>query len=156
MLKPTLNNKDKTTIWQTIEEYFTTRNFRFQTTEKENNLIVPVSGENGNWRVLLCVDEKRSTLEVYSFCPVSIKETQKLKIAELITRINHRLLIGYFSMSLEECAIVFKTVHLFSDTKVTIKNLDILFSTNTQTLDEYLPAIIAVNSGYSEPCLAIQ
>jgi len=59
-------------------------------------------------------------------------------------------------MSLEECAIVFKTVHLFSDTEVTIKNLDILFSTNTQTLDEYLPAIIAVNSGYSEPCLAIQ
>ena len=116
MFKPTLSHKDKATTRQTIEEYFTTKNFRFQTTEKENNLVVPVSSENGNWKVLLCVDEKRDILEVYSYCPVSIKETQKLKIAELITRINCLLLIGYFSMSLEECAIVFKTVHLFSDT----------------------------------------
>ena len=96
MFKPTLSHKDKATTRQTIEEYFTARNFRFETTENENNLIVPVSGENGNWRVLLCVDEKRGILEVYSFCPVSIKETQRLKIAELITRINRRLLIGYF------------------------------------------------------------
>ena len=59
MFKPTLGNKDKATIRQTIEEYFTARNFRFETTENKNNLIVPVSGENGNSRVLLCVDEKR-------------------------------------------------------------------------------------------------
>jgi hypothetical protein len=156
MFKTILGNKDKATTRQIIEKYLTARNFRFETTENENNLVVPVSGENGNWKVLICVDEKRGILELYSHCPVSIKETQKLKIAELISRINNLLLIGYFSISLEECEIVFKTVHLFADTEITIKNLEILFSTNTQTLDEYLPAITAVNSGYSEPCLAIQ
>lgn len=133
MFKPILGDKDNATTRQKIEEYLTARNFSFETTENENNLVVPVSGENGNWKVLLCVDEKRSILEVYSFCPVSIKETQKLKIAELISRINNRLLIGYFSISFEECEIVFKTVHLFSDTKITIKSLDI-YSAQTPKL----------------------
>jgi hypothetical protein len=59
MFKPILSNNGKATILQTIEEYFKSRNFRFETTENKNNLIVPVSGENGNSRVLLCVDEKR-------------------------------------------------------------------------------------------------
>lgn len=156
MFQQIFGDKDKTTARQTIEEYFKSKNFHFETTDNENTLIVPVSGENGNWKILVHVDEVKSVLEIYSWCPVRIKETQKLKLAELIARINNGLLLGYFSMSLEEGDISFKTVHLFADAEITNKNLDILFITNTQTLDEYLPAITAVNSGYSEPCLAIQ
>lgn len=156
MFKQISGDTDETISWQTVEEYFKSKNLQFETTEDENILIVPVSGENGNWKILVHVDEVKGILEIYSDCPVRIKESQKLKLAELIVRINNLLLLGYFSMNLEECDIVFKTVHLFDNSVLNNKNLDILFRTNTQTLDEYLPAITAVNSGYSEPCLAIQ
>lgn len=95
-------------------------------------------------------------MQIHSHCPIDIKEHQKLRLAELITRLNNNLLLGCFILNFEEGEIIYKTVHLCIDKSLNLKTMDILFNTNAQTMDDFLPAISAVNSGYSEPCLAAQ
>jgi len=148
--------KNKINSKQILLEFLNERNFRYENTNDENILIVPMSGENGNWKMLFHIIAEKDMLQIRSYCPIKIKDNQKLRISELITRLNNMFLLGYFSFDFEEGEIVFKTIHLFAETDLNLNTLNILFVTNAQTLDEYLPAITAVNSGYAEPCLAAQ
>ncbi len=154
MLQKISGRNKNNTGSEVLEAYFTSRQLRFQKDE-EHSFIVPVSEENGQWNIHLEVDEERSVLEIHSLCPVKIKDQQKLRIAELIARINCRILLGGFILVFEDCNLYLKTTHLFQGHPLDPENIEILLTTNIYTLNQYLPAIVAVNSGFTEPVLAI-
>lgn len=146
-------NKSKKSLNEIVIDYLNERKFNFETFQNGNSFIVPLSGDNGNWKLGIFIDEEREVLQLRSFCPIKIKENHKLKISELITRINYNCYFGCFVMDFEECEVTYKTTHLGFENELTISAFNILFNTNAQTLDEYLPIISAVNSGFSEPFL---
>lgn len=146
-------NKSKKSLNEIVIDYLNQRQFNYETFHDGNSFIVPLSGDNGNWKIGIFIDPEREVLQLRSFCPIKIKDNQKLKISELISRINHNCYIGCFIMDFEECEITYKTTHLGFENELSISALNILFNTNAQTLDEHLPIISAVNSGFSEPFL---
>ena len=158
MLKSPFNQNEQKNLG--IKDHATNflkeKNIKYQTAEDDSCLIFSIEGENGNFRVIFCIDEERELVQIRSYCPIIIKENQKLRIADLIARINDKMIFGCFTLNSEEGAVVYKTSHLVSGTELNFKTLDILYITNARSLDEYLPAISAVNSGYTEPFMAIQ
>jgi hypothetical protein len=146
-------NKSKKSLNEIVTDYLAQKKFNYETFQDGNSFIVPLSGDNGNWKLGIFIDAEREILQLRSFCPIKIKENQKLKISELISRINYDCYLGCFIMDFEECEITFKTIHLGFENELTNSAFNILFNTNAQTLDEHLPIISAVNSGFSEPFL---
>ncbi len=112
-------------------------------------------GDNGRWPVIIIPEEDRKLLQIRSICPVSIKDSQKLKMTELLARINNQLLLVNFVFNLEEGLIACQSMNLFLDGIINNDVLHILFNKNLSTMDDFLPAITAVNSGYTEPVFAI-
>lgn len=151
-----LKGKSKKNLQHIITEYLNNRNFRFEIFDNGNTFIVPLSGDNGHWKTGFFIDEEREVLKIHSFCPVKVKDNQKIRIAELVTRINRVCYFGCFIMDFIEGELIYKTIHLCLESEISLNVVDILFNTNVQTLDEYIPAITAVNSGFSDPYLAIQ
>lgn len=154
-----LHNNSATTKFNQLKDaaiqFLKDKNFMYEESDDSGIIWLNLSGENGCWRVVIIAEEDRKIIQIRSICPVTIKDNQKIKIAELLTRLNSQLLFGNFIFNFEEGEITFKTINLFKDGILSNEPLEILFNTNMSTLDDCIPAIIAVNSGFTEPVLAI-
>jgi hypothetical protein len=157
MLTTLFGSKEKTkkTIKEVVIEFLQHKEFQYEV-HNETTFIVPLSGENGSWKTIFFIDEEREVLQIRSYSPITLKDNQKIRIAELITRINSHSYLGCFVMNFEEGELSYKTVHLLVKSELNFEALNILFRINAQTIDDYLPAISAVHSGFTEPCLAVQ
>ena len=130
--------KNKISLKQTLVEFLNEKNFQYESTDDDDILILPMHGENGNWRMLFQINEEKELLEIRSYCPIKIKYNQKLRLAELITRINYNLVLGCFTMDFEDGRIFFSIAHLSREANLNIKTLNTLFNTNAHTLDQFL------------------
>jgi hypothetical protein len=154
MLLSTLQNQSNT--YAVVVNYLNDNNFRFEINENETLISAKFSGENGNWQTYFHINAEREFLQIISLCPLNAKDTKKLCIAELLTRINNNVLFGSFTLHFEDGGICYTTTQLLQQVALNTAMFHTLFQTNVKTLDEYIPAISAVNSGFTVPCLAVQ
>ena len=154
MLLPKSQNQAQSFLL--IVNFFKKNNFCFEVDENETTISTKFSGDNGNWHTHIHIDTDMEILFIISFCPLNAKDSKKLLVAELLTRINNNLLLGSFKLNFEDGLICFTNTQLLKQSPLNLINFETLFDTNLNTLDKHIPAISAVNSGYIEPCLAAQ
>jgi len=139
---------------QMVLDYLNQKKMVFKTEPGSEVIRLDVAGENGRWRITVIVAEEHKFIHIKSFCPVSIRDVQKLKMAELLCRLNNMYVFGNFNLNFEEGTIVFKTTNLFAENNRDYNQFGYLFEFNVSAMDQNIPVIIAVNSGYIEPVLA--
>ena len=86
-------NKPKQTPKEILIEFLTQKKFLYHNIS-DDIFELNMSGDNGNWKTLFQVDTEKQLLQIRSYCPIRIKDNQKLRIAELVTRLNSRILLG--------------------------------------------------------------
>jgi len=139
---------------ETVHKLMEERKLRYQYYEDNNIFSLSLNGNNVSWNCVIHVDLGRQLITLRCYSPVMVQDAQKLKMAELIARLNLQFTLGQYVINFEEGDIYFETVHLFHDNYLPLKTLDTLFYVACKTFDDYFNAINKVNMGDAEPVMA--
>ena len=131
------------------------RELHYQFHEENNVFTLGLSGETVSWRTVIHLDMERKMLLIRHYSPIMIQDKHKIKVAELLARINYGFTLGHFKMNFEEGDVLFEVSHLLNDHALTKDIADILFYVSCKTFDEYFNLINKVNMGETEPFMAM-
>jgi hypothetical protein len=116
---------------------------------------VGFNGENGQLTCYAQVLEDLSQFLFYVVAPTKVSEELRLAVAELITRANYGLRIGNFEMDFSDGEVRYKSSLDFEGTALSSDLIRNAIYPAVQTMDRYLPAIMAVIYGEKSPEEAI-
>jgi hypothetical protein len=117
----------------------------------ENGLIVAeILGDDGSWRVYIQItdNEEARRVVIHADLPVRIPETNRLKVAELLTRINYELIVGNFELNFEDGTVLFKTTLDLADGQLTQAMFERMYEINGHSMNQNYAKILSV--GYGE------
>jgi hypothetical protein len=127
--------------------------WRFTHSEDDNWASVYYTGVSGSW--MSWFQDRGTSLVAYAVCPVKAPAERWPAVAELIGRANSGLGVGNFEMSFEDGALRFKNGIYAGDEQLSVAMVRHSFYLTNTTMDDYLPAILAVLYGETLPQLAI-
>ena len=104
--------------------------------------------------MFLYYDDDLKVLVIRAIYPLVVQDAQKLRVAELLARLNAILLLGGFHLDFEDGEIVYRTVHLALPDELQEAAFQHLLRITMNTVDEYFVPILSMNAGLSEPITA--
>jgi len=113
-----------------------------------------IRGKNCQFRTIVCYFESRESLVLRSFLPLEIRDESKLKIAELISRINDEIHVGGIKFDWEDNRCYVETVHVLQPAPIAMETFKRLLNCNLTLTDDSFVHILNVNVGNDEPLLA--
>lgn len=131
------------------------RELNYQFYEDNNVFTLSLSGANVSWRTVIHLDMDKKVLSIRHYSPIMIQDKHKIKVAELLARVNYAFTLGHFKMNFEEGDVLFEVSHLLNDNALTNDIADIMFYVSCKTFDEYFNLINKVNMGETEPFIAM-
>lgn len=141
-------------LHQAITSYMDEAERHFQSEgDAENGLIVAeILGDDGQWRVFIQItdDDETRRVVIHAHHPVRIPECNRLKVAELLTRINYDLVIGNFELNLDDGAVLLKTTLDLADGQLTQAMFERMYEINDLVMNQYYAKILSVGYGSTE------
>jgi hypothetical protein len=112
----------------------------------EKMLAINVNTDNAQWILVMRAIEEEYRFICYSVLPVEASEDSKLKIMEMITKINYGLKMGNFEMDLDSGEVHFKTgIQFLQDFEGNIEQLiEDNISLNVVTMDKYINDLMSI------------
>ena len=104
-----------------------------------------ISGENCQFNSIVFYREAAKTIVVRSFLPLEIKDVNKLRIAELIPRINLRIHVGSIKLDWEDCKCYVESVHILQQDECDFKTFQRLLRSNLELTAESFVYILNPN-----------
>ena len=157
MLQIFKSKQDKQlTMLQQVEVYLKSKGYNFRYLDSKPVIRFGLRGQNGNWDTYIRTNELQTILTIQIVLPFTVTDSKKLKIADLLNRINCNLGLGKVSMDNEDGDIFYTTRHLCTGKVLNPEDVEILFSASFNTIDDLIPVITSVCFGDAEPSLAIQ
>jgi hypothetical protein len=117
---------------------------------------VHYSGRHATFPCFIQVRADLEQLLIYAVCPVRIPEESRSRVAEFITRANYGMRIGNFELDYDDGEVRYKTSVDFEGEVLAVGWLRGLLYPAVQTLDTYLPGLLAVAHGEREPLEAVK
>lgn len=140
-------NENGLQAFETLGQFLTDDEWYPQQLEDKTIYRVGFSGKNGQ---LTCFAQIRAELEqflFYAIAPVKVPEELRPTAAEFITRANYGLRIGNFEMDFNDGEVRYKSSLDFEDETLTPQLIKLAIYPAVQTLDRYLPGLMAVAYG---------
>jgi len=116
---------------------------------------VGFSGQNGQ---TVCFAQIRQDLEqllFYVLAPVKVPEELRHAAAEFVTRANYGLRIGNFELDFNDGEVRYKSSLDFEGTELTAELVRNAIYPAVQTMDHYLPGLMALIYGGKSPAEAV-
>ncbi|HWR39298.1 MAG TPA: YbjN domain-containing protein [Patescibacteria group bacterium] len=110
---------------------------------------------NGGWLCRADIQEQEGLLIFNSVLECFAPLNRRALAAELLNRINSRLLLGHFCLDYTDGEISFRTSLDLSGTPLTAAMVSALIYRNVQVMDCYFPAIMGLLYGGLEPVQAL-
>ncbi len=110
-----------------------------------NNLIsMDIAGDDGNWRMFIEVTDEEELRRVvaYAQLPARMPVYNRLKVAELLTRINCRLIVGNFTLDFDDGEVMFKTSLDLADGQLTQAMFLQMHQLNCSIINHYFRQIL--------------
>lgn len=120
------------------------------------SLVTGFQGKNGQWTCVAVPLEEQDQLLFYSVCPVSTPAEKLGAVAELLHRANYGMHIGNFELDFGDGEVRFKTSIDTEGDEPSVALYRNLIYMNCMMMDRYLPAILKVIAGDTEPSAAIE
>jgi hypothetical protein len=124
--------------------FFAGEQWKFASSAQQQTVSFVFDGKAGPWTTYVKAFDAEQQIAVYGVLPFTIEDDQRLAAAELITRINHGLVIGNFEMDFGDGEVRYKTSLDFEGEVLTDKLVIQLVRANLAIVDSYLPAFIAM------------
>jgi hypothetical protein len=112
----------------------------------------------GEHSFLTCIGEALEEEQAAIFYTwfAKVPEQRRSEAAEYFMRVNRDLLIGNFNLDICEGEACFKTSAVADGAPLAPEHLAALISVNVQTVDRYLPGLMAVVYGHVSPGDALE
>ena len=123
---------------------------RHYDSDAEGGLIVAqISGDDGRWSVYVQItdDEDARRVVIHGRLPARIPESNRVKSAEMLARVNYELIVGNFELNLEDGEVMFKTTLDLADGQLTQEMFERAYQLNAQCVNEYYGQILRVGFG---------
>lgn len=142
-----------TNLYEIIAAYLDESEQHFQTEEENSQVFLEINGDDGSWYVAIRIaeDEEPRGVVIHSRYPTRIPECNRLKVAELLTRINYDLTFGNFELNLDDGTVFFKTTIDLADGQMTKAMFERLYEINCVSMNTYYAKILSVGFGELEP-----
>jgi hypothetical protein len=141
---------------QVMRDFLTAPEWGFGPGPTDSTFVTHYQGDNGDFVAVCSVREDEDQLVFYAFAPGNTAPEQLAPMMELVTRANHGMILGNFELDLSDGEVRYKVavdVEVFEDPTIVVKTH---LAACIMTLDQYLPAIDAVQSGQSSALEALQ
>ena len=146
-----------------LKTFFDDDNWSYAEIAEDSALQLAFRGQHGRWNCYAKAREAQSQIVFYSIAPVVVSEEQLSHITKFIIRANSGLIVGNFELDLDDGEIRYKTsldlegledtiLHISQSTNVLIQSI---VYANVNTMDAYLPGIMAVLNEQLSPVDAI-
>lgn len=112
-------------------------------------------GEHGQWECIGYLHDAPAVFVFYSVAWFTVPATRLHAVAEFITRANQELLFGNFELDYASGQIRFRTVAAFDTGPFARDAVRPVLYGNVDSMDHYLPGLMAVSFGARTPSQAI-
>lgn len=143
------------TIFESITEYFEKDNWRYRRLPGHDALEMGVAGENGNYRLVVVVDDNRSIVRFLTFLEGKVPETRRSEVMEYLTRANYGLLLGNFELDLGDGEVRFKVATDVESSGFAYEQYQSTLYVSVAMMDRYYPGLQKVVQGASDAAAAI-
>ncbi|PSJ71769.1 hypothetical protein C7N43_37640 [Sphingobacteriales bacterium UPWRP_1] len=144
-------------MFQAIKQYLNSRGWNYQLSQQQGHQIfkLQLHGENG--AISCVIDVQEETVILFTIFPVNAPQEKRHAMAELITRINFKLLLGHFELDFEDGEVRFNLSWHFDDT---VPVSDAVIEHNIMACaiisDKFIPAIMRINFSNITPVMALE
>jgi hypothetical protein len=143
-------------LFSGIQKFFTDDEWYYLQLGNQPILQMTYPGKNGKWTCYAQVHEEQQIFFFYSVCPIDTPEEKRLLMAELLTRANYGLKVGYFDMNFADGEVRFKTSIDVGEENLSNTILRNLVYNNLWIMDHYLPGILSLIYSDITPVEVIQ
>jgi len=137
-------------ILEQVIELFREKNWAFSKMPGRPVLKTTISNDTATWLFVADVEEEENKLakiKFYSFCPAAVPEDKRAEMAEFLTRVNWRLLIGNFEMDYSDGEIRYRTAIMLEPDQITAAMVKHLAMTNVFLMGRYVSGILSMIYG---------
>ena len=112
-------------------------------------IVAQISGDDGSWSAYVQItdDEDVRRVVIHGRLPARIPESNRMKVAETLTRVNYDLIVGNFELNMEDGEVLFKTTLDLADGQLTEAMYKRVYHLNGQCVNEYFGEILRVGFG---------
>jgi hypothetical protein len=142
-----------TTLYQSVATYLDEAETPYRGDPEGGVMLVDMTSEVGSWKMHLQITENEDVrlVVIHSELPAQIPEDNRLKVAELLTRINYDLVVGNFELGMEDGVVLFKTTLDLCDGQLTKTMFERMYDLNGHMFSRDFAKILSVGfSGVGE------
>lgn len=142
-------------VSEIVKQFFDQDDWTYVQLSDPSVLQLAFQGDAGRWTCLAQSHDEAEQVVFYSICPITAPEASYGAISELLMWANDGMVIGNFELDFSRGEIRYKTSLDVEGDRLTPALMRRLVYPNVQTLDTYLPGILAVLEGRCTPAEAI-
>jgi len=133
-------------------EYLNSKNWKFSEYKESHLITFYLGGANGTTFYCTGQDEPdKKRFIFFTYCINNCPEKLRIKMAELLTRLNSVIFLGNFELNFETGGIKHKTSIIYEGVDVPLKLIDNLVIFNISLMDDCTPAILKLMYGETDP-----
>lgn len=148
--KPSQNSPSDSASSSTLEKvvkYLEKEDWKFNvSTGSDRSLVhMGVAGRNGNFNVVISVNDEDKLVLLYVISPIKVPEgIKRINVADFITRANFGLVIGNFEMDFADGDLRYKSSVQFKDGVLSNQMIEDLIGKSVCTMDHYFAGLMKV------------
>jgi len=142
-------------IDEAVRSFFEREEIRFEHTELPEVFKLGFVGENGCFLGYVDADEDERTIQIRTLAPVVVSRGKRSQAAELLTRINQRLVLGTLELDMDNGDIACRTSIILGESDLPHDIMEHLLYANWCVMDRFFPAVNAVLFGNMSPKQAL-
>lgn len=143
-------------IFNAMVAFFEEDDWVFNWIEGKPILSVPFTGKSARWMCYAQAREQQQQFVFYSVCPINAPSARRAEAVEFITRANYGMIIGNFELDYNDGEIRYKTSIDVENAALTSPLVKQLVYSNVAMMDRYLPGIMSVIYGGTDPAEAVR
>jgi len=131
-------------ITESVQNFLILEGIKFERMSQIGALKIGFAGENGIFLGFIKVNENRRIIEIDTFSPVRAPSNKRLQTAELLMRVNNKLVLGGFNVDMDSGMITYSTSIILGKSILHNDILEHLLFANWIAMDKFFPAITMV------------
>ncbi len=137
-----------------LTAYLDQSGLQYQQSDANDVFQMCFDSKHGINRVLVLVAD--DLLQIFTYPPNKVIESQRLEIAHAVTRANFGLRIGHFELDVDDGELRYRIAVPLSDELPSNDVLDCLLPLGGAMVERYLPAFLSIIYGNEDVQLAIK
>jgi hypothetical protein len=138
-----------------VHSFLRHEEIKFEQTHFDGVLKLGFIGDNGCFLGYVDADEERRAVQVRTIAPVRVERSKMPDVAELLMRVNCRLLLGNLELNMDSGTIVSRTGIVLGESDLHHEVMEHLLYANWLNMDRFFPAVNAVLFGNISPRKAL-